>query len=246
MRDNSPPITVPSFVVRIGTDLPEDSFRVLFQFRLSHLAVVAGSAFLFSATPPDMAREAVPSPASPFKAPANALFADDFSKGLERWSTDRDSVWSVRQGMLRADLPDEKQERSFLYAGSEDWSDYAVDLDVCGMRGVDKGVVVRVEGTAGVGVDLRGPGYQDVVMYRREWPMGRASVVNGNGMWHHLRVECRGPRYRVFVDGALKLTREDSRLTSKNGGGRIALAAYTGGVGQCTIWYDNVVVTPLP
>lgn len=219
----------------------------VFRFRLSHVAVVAGSALLFGAAPPDMAREAIPQPAPAFQPPADTLFADDFSQGLDRWNADRDAVWTIRHGMLKADLPDAKQERSFLYAGSEDWSNYAVDLDVCGMRGVDKGVAVRVQGTAGVGVDLRGPGYQDIVMYRREWPMGRASVENGNGVWHHLRVECRNARFRVFVDSQLKLNREDSRLDHKTrGAGRIALAAYTGGVGQCTIWYDNVVVTPLP
>lgn len=219
----------------------------VFRFRLSHVAVVAGSALLFGAGPPDMAREAVPQPSPVFHPPANALFAEDFSDGLTRWESDRADVWTIRHGMLKADLPDAKQERSFLYAGSEDWSNYAVDLDVCGMRGVDKGVAVRVRGTAGVGIDLRGPGYQDIVMYRREWPMGRASVENGNGVWHHLRVECRNSRFRVFVDGQQKLNREDSRLDQKNRGkGRIALAAYTGGVGQCTIWYDNVLVTPLP
>lgn len=219
----------------------------VFRFRLSHLAVVAGSALLFGASPPDMAREAVPQSSPAFQPPSNALLAEDFSNGLDHWSADRESVWTVHHGMLKADLPDAKQERSFLYGGSEDWSNYAVDLDVCGMRGVDKGVAVRVQGTAGVGVDLRGPGYQDVVMYRREWPMGRASVENANGVWHHLRVECRNSRFRVLVDGQLKLNREDSRLDQKNkGAGRIALAAYTGGVGQCTIWFDNVVVTPLP
>ena len=227
---------------------PESLVSVLlvFRFRMSHLAVVAGSALLFGATPPDMAREAIPQPSPAFKAPQDALLAEDFSSDLKRWDADRDSVWSIHQGMLRADLPDSKQERSFLYAGSEDWSNYAVDLDVLGMRGVDKGVVVRVEGTAGIGVDLRGPGYQDIVMYRREWPMGRATVENGNGVWHHLRVECRDSRYRVFVDGELRLNREEGKLASKKASGRIALAAYTGGVGQCTIWYDNVVVTKLP
>jgi hypothetical protein len=59
--------------------------------------------------------------------------------------------------MLVADLPDAKQQHSALYAGDEDWTDYAVDLDVCGMRGVDKGVVVRVKDARGIGIDLRVP-----------------------------------------------------------------------------------------
>jgi hypothetical protein len=192
----------------------------------------------------DIARRAVPPPApKPPVVPADALFFDDFSDGLSRWSLDRDSVWTVRHGALLADLPDVRQSRSFAYAGDEAWGDVAVEFDVCQMRGVDKGVVVRVQGETGVGVDLRGPGYQDVVLYRRELPLGRARAGNGNGVWHHVRVECRGNRYRVLLDGEVVIERAD-RFGGK-GNGRIALAAYTGGVGQCTAYYDNVLVTPL-
>ncbi len=186
----------------------------------------------------------------PGNAPAVAfprqdvLFSDDFKDpSLSQWKADREGVWSVRHGALRADLPDERQERSLIYAGGVDWTDYAVDLDVCGMRGVDKGVVVRIEGQTGIGVDLRGPGYHDVLMHRREWPMGRAAVVNGNGMWHHVRVEALGTRYRVMVDGKLVLERTDRKNRRPNGS--IALAAYTGAGGECTVYYDNIVVTRL-
>lgn len=169
------------------------------------------------------------------------LFADDFSHGLGRWQADRTGVWSVVRGMLRADLPDAKQLRSLLFAGDPEWRDYAVDLDVCMMRGVDKGVIVRAEGNTGVGVDLRGGSYQDVTAYVREWPLGKASVVNANGVWHHIRVEAQGDVYRVYVNGVQLLTRTDRRRAN----GRIALPAYTGGVGQCTVYYDNVIVTSL-
>jgi hypothetical protein len=175
---------------------------------------------------------------------ANALFVDDFKDGkLDGWTPDQPGMWSVRYGMLKADLPDGRQVRSFVYAGSETWTNYVVDLDVCGIRGVDKGVVVRVAENKGIGVDLRGPGYEDVVVYRREWPMGHASVLNPNGVWHHLRVEARGNRYRVWVNGVLTIDREDSRNACP--AGRIALPGYTGGAGECTVYYTNVVVTPL-
>ena len=113
------------------------------------------------------------------------------------------------------------------------------------MRGVDKGVAVRVEGQkSAVGVDLRGPGYQDVLMHVREWPLGRARALNPNGAWNHLRVEARGQRFQVWVNGALAIDRTDARRARPNG--RIALAAYTGGVGECTVYFDNVVVTEVP
>lgn len=207
--------------------------------------VLLGAAALIASAPVvDSTRDARLPPAPRFALPrTGVLFSDDFSDGLKHWSPDQPGAWSVSQGALRADLPDGRQLRSFIYAGSVAWTNYAVDLDVLGMRGVDKGVVVRVEDESGIGVDLRGPGYQDVVLNRREWPMGRADVENANGVWHHLRIEARGTRYRVWVDGTLRLDKTDNRNLRPNG--RIALAAYTGGAGQCTVYYDNVVVTAL-
>lgn len=193
-------------------------------------------------------RVATPPPVPRFAPPADGvLFADDFKHGLTRWQTDDSDVWTIQNGMLRADLPDQKQLRSFLYAGDESWTSYAIDVDICMMRGVDKGAVVHVRGQSGVAVDLRGPGYQDVVMYRREWPLGKATAVNGNGLWNHLRIEARNGDYRVYVNGELRLKHVDKRgPNTPPDSGRIALPAYTGGAGQCTIFYDNVIVTALP
>lgn len=190
-------------------------------------------------------RNAPPPPSPRAIQPQDALFFDDFSASeLATWKADKVGIWSVRRGALRADLPDGKQQHSFLYAGSSEWTDYAVDLDVCAMRGSDKGLAVRVvEGSTGIGIDLRGPGYQDVIMHRREWPMGKARAINPNATWHHLRVEAQQHRYRVWVNGTLALDKLDSKRSRSFGG--IGLAAYTGGVGKCTVYYDNVVVTPL-
>jgi hypothetical protein len=205
-------------------------------------AVTLGWAFEPGA---DMERSALPPPPPAHRQHADALFSDNFQDGkLNGWTADQPGVWSITHGMLRADLPNGRQLRSFLYAGSESWTNVAVDLDVCAMRGVDKGVALRVIGKQGIGVDLRGPGYQDLVVYRRDWPMGRASVVNANSVWHHLRVEARGHHYRVWVNGVLLVDREDPHKSYP--AGRIALPAYTGGTGECTVYYDNVVVTPLP
>ncbi len=206
-------------------------------------AILAGTTLLLLGAWTDDTRYATPSSPPRLQKPtAGVLFADDFSRdSLKHWTPDRAGVWSVWRGMLRADLPDQKQVRSLIHTGDTAWADIAVDLDVCMMRGVDKGVVVRVRGSAGTGVDLRGGGYQDVVMYEREWSMGRARATNPNGSWNHLRVEARGNRYRVFVNGELKLDKVDTRNARR--AGSIALPAYTGGVGMCTVYYDNIVVT---
>jgi len=210
-------------------------------------------ATLLLASATDETRYAIPpTPPKLHKPAQHVLFADDFAGGdLKGWTPDKPGVWSVWHGLLRADLPDEKQLRSVIITGDTTWGDIAVDVDMCMMRGVDKGVVVRVNGESGTGIDLRGGSYQDVVMYQGSWPMGKSSATNANGTWNHLRVEARGNHYRVWVNGEQRLDKTDGRAESRGDPhsarnfGRIALPAYTGGVGQCTVYYDNVVVTAL-
>ena len=204
------------------------------------LAVPALALMLTGASDPT--RFALPPAPPKFALPdARVLFHDDFAGDLGKWQADSSGAWTVWRGMLRADLPDRKHARSFLYAGSEDWRDYALDYDVCAMRGVDKGAAIRVENQSGFAVDLRGGTYQDVVAHVREWPVGKSAATNANGTWSHVRIEAKGDRFRVFVNGELEIERTDTRRPK----GRIALAAYTGGFGQCTAYYDNVIVTAL-
>lgn len=189
---------------------------------------------------------AVPAPPGPPPAAIaptdTVLFSDDF-RTLEAWQPDRDGVWSVAGGVLCGRPPDGRQERSFLFAGAEDWQDYAVDVDVCQVRGVDKGVAVCVRGGRGIAVDLRGGPYQDVLLHRQEVPLGSAKVANADSAWHHLRVETRGARYTVSVNGTRVLERRDPLRAMR--GGRIALAAYNGGRGESTVFYANLLVTRL-
>ena len=214
---------------------------VLVTFRRPFLACSVALGLSASAGTP---RDLLP-PASPkFSAHAGAAFVDDFRSGkLDQWHADRRGVWSVRRGMLVAQLPDAKQQHSLIYAGDSTWTDYAVDLDVCGIRGVDKGVVVRVNGERGIGIDLRGPGYEDLKVHLNEFPIARAAFSNANSEWHHLRIELRGPRCRVVVDDQEVVSRKLPTSAPSRGG--LALAAYTGGVAECTVYYDNIMVTSL-
>jgi hypothetical protein len=189
-----------------------------------------------------VALASVPPAPPPTAVPGDLLLQEDF-RTLDAWQADRDSVWSVEDGVLCGRLPDGKQERSFLFAGSEDWQDYALDLDLCQVRGVDKGVAVCVRGGRGIAVDLRGGEYQDVLLYRQKLPLGRAQLPNADRAWHHLRVEARAARFTVLVNGVRVLERRDPLGSMRRG--RIALVAYTGGHGECAVFYANVVVTRL-
>jgi hypothetical protein len=201
------------------------------------LAALGGPAGSAPATLPT-----APPPPDAVAPSGDLLFTEDF-RTLDAWQADCDSVWSVEDGVLCGRLPDGKQERSFLFAGSEDWQDYAVDLDLCQVRGVDKGVAMCVRGGRGIAVDLRGGEYQDVLLYRQQVPLGKAKQPNADRAWHHLRVEARGARFTVLVNGVRVLQRRDPLGSMRRG--RIALVAYTGGHGECAVFYANVTVTRL-
>jgi hypothetical protein len=203
------------------------------------LATLAALAFMLGDTPePQGAKPA----SDPLAGLGAVLFRDAFSDSLgPEWTFDQPGVWRISEGHLRAELPDEKQMRSFAYAGSERWKDYAVDFDICGLRGVDKGVVVRVDGEKrGVGFDLRGPQYNDLVMYRGYESWARVPVPNVNGKWYHVRIELKKNRYRAYVNGERQIDFTDEANSRPKG--RIALAAYTGGTGACVVLFDNVEV----
>jgi hypothetical protein len=173
------------------------------------------------------------------------LFVSRFDeRDLAGLKFDRRDVWSLAEGKLHALLPKVRQEKSLAFIGSENWTDYAVDLDLCGVRGVDKGVVVRVSGRHGIAVDLRGGSYGDVVIYRGHSMIAHAPAPNTNGLSYHLRIEAQGERFRVFVDGEHRIDcTEPSKSVSR---GRVALAAYTGGNGECEVMFDHVMVSRLP
>jgi len=210
--------------------------------RPARLGAIAVLLFLVSDTPTSHGAN----PASDAHSKdGRMLFEDAFTDGASPlWAFDRHGVWTVEDGHLRAELPLEKQERSFAFAGSEDWKDYAVDLDVCGLKGADKGVAIRAAGEKkGVGVDLRGGRYHDLVVYRGFELWAHVEAPNVNGTWYHLRIEARRNRYRVYLNGGLKIDFLDESNSRPRG--RVALAAYTGGVGACTVLYDNIEVHAL-
>jgi len=84
---------------------------------------------------------------------------------------------------------------------------------------------------------------QDVLVYVNQFPVGSGRVANTDGAWHHVRIAIRDHRCRVTVDGNVAVEKHLLAPLPSHGG--IALAAYAGGVGRCTVYYDNVVVIAL-
>ena len=94
---------------------------------LVRTTLLVAAALLLMGSGQDATRFAVPSPPPKLNKPAvGVLFATDFSRdSLKHWKADRPGVWSIWRGMLRADLPDQKQLRSLIHTGDTAWTDVA-------------------------------------------------------------------------------------------------------------------------
>src|SRR5262252_5870216 len=93
------------------------------------MASIACAALMLGGGAVDNTRFAVPpTPPHLHRLAQNVLFVDDFTGDpLHGWKPDQPGVWSVWHGLLRADLPDQKQLRSILVTGDTTWTDVAVD-----------------------------------------------------------------------------------------------------------------------
>src|SRR4249920_207651 len=94
--------------------------------RLARTALLACATLLLIGAADETRFAMPPSPPRMHRPAQGVLLADDFTGGdLHNWSPDQPGVWSLWHGMLRADLPDQKQLRSIISAGDTAWTDIA-------------------------------------------------------------------------------------------------------------------------
>src|SRR4029077_7622145 len=95
--------------------------------RLARMATLACATMLLVGAADETRFALPPAPPRLHRPAQGVLFADDFtSDGLHDWTPDRSGVWSLWHGMLRADLPDQRQLRSIIAAGDTAWTDIAL------------------------------------------------------------------------------------------------------------------------
>ena len=182
-------------------------------------------------------------------AAASTVFADGFESGdLSAWTANIGLVaqqqdvfagsWAARaQGNASPAYAYEELPIATPSLTAETWFDVVSRSTRVGL--------VRLETASGSNLVTLSVNMAGELVERNDvtGTVSTTSIVPENGVWHHLRVEMRGPHCRVCVDGIEIVNRRLSARAPASGG--IALAAYTGGVGECTLFYDNVAVTPL-
>ena len=185
---------------------------------------------------------------APDGAVQDVAYADDAAwrelfdgETLDGWRELGDARWTVEDGTLVGEVDGGSQ--SFL-ASEERFGDFVLELELRNEAPGNSGVQIRSRVTGPVG-GLRVVGYQvEVDPSDRSWsgglyeegggwlqdladsPAARAAFRNGE--WNRYRIECRGPRIRVWVNDVPTVdwteTRDDAGATS----GVIALQVHSG------------------
>jgi hypothetical protein len=181
------------------------------------------------------------------------LLEDTFSDSQSGWDSgaDIDAEWGYADGQYRIAVhgPD------LVVWGNpierHDWDDFVMLVDVPRAEGpLDNlfGVVVRMvdrgnyylfsissDGMYSV-QRLRNDEWQDLVLWTP------SDLVRQGGAPNQLRVECRGTLMRFFVNEKLLTSVEDDIFYS----GNVGLAAGSFTEGGVVVYFDNVLVRPLP
>jgi hypothetical protein len=177
-----------------------------------------------------------------FPASAATIFNDNFDDGnASGWSTQNGS-WSVVQDNGNYVYYQSSSDEGRAWAGSSSWTNYSVEADV---------KIVNFNGSNRAYVAGRwqdGNNFYAASLYNssggkleiRKKVNGSTSTLTSKSYalttnkWYKVKLEMSGSTIKMYVDGVLQLTANDSSLSSGSAG----LLAY-----KASTKYDNVVVS---
>ena len=138
------------------------------------------------------------------------LFASDFSKGTNGWTTTRGN-WSAAGGVLRQTG---EQDNVQAVAGDRGWTDYTLSLKARKLAGREGFLVFFQDNDGERGVwNLGGWGNKE---HGLELPGLETARIPGSietGRWYDIRIELKGPSVRAYLDN--KLVQEGTRPTPR-------------------------------
>lgn len=172
------------------------------------------------------------------------LFADMFETGLSQWQQ-VSGTWAIFPESLTNNVCSISGGSYVggvvLTAGSENWSNYALEFDVKKVSGSYFNVVFRYADAANhyllepssdqihiaLFKKVGGGGYQELTAPR---PLQDTAL----GSWYHYKIVLQGPSIKIYVDNVLVIDVVDYALPA----GKIGIGAY----GGSTVYFDNVLV----
>jgi hypothetical protein len=144
---------------------------------------------------------------------AKPLFnGQDFSG----WTKSGNGIWTIEDGTITGRFDQSKPGAGYLFT-NEEFTDFTLDLDFWVSKGGNSGVFVRQPlrafGTRGderpaqrstdgveVQIDYNDPKNLTGAIYNRK---NSTRLAGAEDRWNAYRIECRGPRVRVWVEGQL-------------------------------------------
>ena len=185
-----------------------------------------------------------------FLFPSNALaqniiFEDNFNDGAaEGWQViGSPTNWQVVNGEYGILVPSgvtNTVPSDSLW--NPDWQNYIYEVDLTGVQGTDKNILIKFMNTANfyeihhtggnIHFEKVVNGIQYVVAPAVNYPLNNGSI-------YHFRFEVDNNHYKIFESQNLLFDVEDQSPTFQ--GGKIGLRASTGAVFPTEVWFDNVV-----
>ncbi|GAA5482456.1 3-keto-disaccharide hydrolase [Haloferula sargassicola] len=127
------------------------------------------------------------------------------NNSLDGWKREGADAWSLADGVLTG-TNDEKKTGSILWS-KESFEDFAIEFEFRFSGDIDSGVFLRKENDQiQIGVsrslkrDMTGSPY---IASEGGYPVEAKGVAEllKKGDWNRMRIEARGPEYRVFLGG---------------------------------------------
>ena len=89
---------------------------------------------------------------------ADTLFQDDFSNGINNWTLESSAYWSIVDGWLDVNMPNDDYTFAKAFAGDINWIDYLFDFDILGIKNSAKICYFRYQNeNTGYFLNFRGP-----------------------------------------------------------------------------------------
>ncbi len=180
------------------------------------------------------------------------IFTENFNSDLHQWTLEQgqSNMWTINNGTLLAQ--DEGTLKSGRLNTSGLWDNYALELDLNNLNGVDEGVGFRrTDGDNTYEITLRhGNGEfntPEIILVKVQ--NGINTIIQDthtielkNQQWYHLKIEIFQQHLQVFLDNQIIFDLDDSQPL-KTGG--ISLSYWTGDLGRASVRFDNVIVNTI-
>ncbi|QNN24399.1 DUF1080 domain-containing protein [Planctomycetales bacterium ZRK34] len=144
-------------------------------------------------------------------APAEVELQSIFNgKDLTGWKVPKDNIWwTVDDGMLISQN-DPKKKGSTLWT-EKTYKDFVVECEFRFKGSIDSGVFLRTskqQVQIGDSGSLKRDMTGSVYVPGKGYPKDAQGIkhLKPQGEWNHMRIEARGPEYRIWINGAHVLT----------------------------------------